>query len=99
MSPRLRRKKSPRSFTSRSSLPKDGESLQSLAQTDSDSALGKDGNFVVSSDYFYASIKPQNGAAIFGNDATPASYITQPDEVTRAILAAGEAGSSVGAIA
>jgi pimeloyl-ACP methyl ester carboxylesterase len=53
-------------------LPKDGESLQSLAQTDADSGLGKDGNFVVSADYAYASIKPENAADIFGNDATPA---------------------------
>lgn len=52
-------------------LPEDGQSLQSLAQTDADSALGKDGNFVMSADYAYASIKAENAAAIFGNDAPP----------------------------
>jgi len=50
-------------------LPKNGESLQSLAQTDADSALGRDGNFVVSPDYAYASIKPEHAAELFGNDA------------------------------
>lgn len=51
-------------------LPKDGESLQGLAQTDVDSALGKDGNFVVSPDYAYASINKENAVSLFGNDAT-----------------------------
>lgn len=50
-------------------LPKNGESLQSLSQTDQDSKLGKDGNFVVSPDYKYASIKPENAADVFANDA------------------------------
>ena len=50
-------------------LPKNGESLQSLSQTDADSALGKDGNFVVSPDYSYASIKAEHAAELFGNDA------------------------------
>jgi len=50
-------------------LPKDGESLQSLSQTDEDSKLGKDGNFVVSPDYKYASINPENAAEVFANDA------------------------------
>lgn len=51
-------------------LPKNGESLQSLAQTDADSALGRDGNFVVSPDYSYASIKSEHAAELFGNDAS-----------------------------
>ena len=51
-------------------LPKDGDSLQSLSQTDADSKLGQDGNFVVSPDYKYASVKPEHFADLFGNDAT-----------------------------
>jgi pimeloyl-ACP methyl ester carboxylesterase len=50
-------------------LSRDGQSLQALSETDQDSQLGKDGNFVVSPDYKYASIKPENAAGIFGNDA------------------------------
>lgn len=51
-------------------LPKDGESLQALSQTDQDSQLGKDGNFVVSADYKYASVKAERAADLFGNDAS-----------------------------
>lgn len=50
-------------------LPKDGDSLQSLSQTDANSNLAKDGNFVVSPDYKYASVKAEHGADLFGNDA------------------------------
>ena len=50
-------------------LPKDGDSLQSLSQTDKDSRLGQDGNFVVSPDYSYASVKAEQGGHLFGNDA------------------------------
>jgi pimeloyl-ACP methyl ester carboxylesterase len=68
-------------------LPKDGESLQSLAQTDADSALGKDGNFVMSPDYAYASIKQESGADIFGNDASPADRAAIAKSLIREPLA------------
>lgn len=54
-------------------LPRNGDSLQALSQTDKDSKLGQDGNFVVSPDYKYASIKAGHGADLFGNDATGAT--------------------------
>lgn len=54
-------------------LPKDGDSLQSLSQTDVDSQLGKAGNFVVSPDYKYASVNAERGGDLFGNDASGAS--------------------------
>lgn len=50
-------------------LPQNGDSLQSLSQTDADSKLGQDGNFVVSLDYKYASVKPEHFADLSGNDA------------------------------
>lgn len=48
---------------------KEGESTQALSVTDQDSRFGKDGNFIVSPDYIYASIKAENAAGIFGNNA------------------------------
>ena len=48
---------------------KEGESTQALSVTDQDSRFGKDGNFIVSPDYKYASIKAENAAGIFGNNA------------------------------
>lgn len=50
-------------------LPQNGESLQSLSQTDADSKLGQDENFVVSPDYKYAGVKPEHFTDLFGNDA------------------------------
>jgi hypothetical protein len=50
-------------------LPRSGDSLQFLAQTDKDSKLGQDGNIVVSPDYKYASIKPEHGADLSASDA------------------------------
>jgi pimeloyl-ACP methyl ester carboxylesterase len=52
-------------------LPQSGESLVSLSKTDKDSLLGVPGNFVVSADYKYGSIKDEARADIFANDATP----------------------------
>ena len=53
-------------------LPKDGESLMTLAQTDRDSYLGKPGNLVLTPDYSVASIKEDQKAEIFANDAVGA---------------------------
>jgi pimeloyl-ACP methyl ester carboxylesterase len=53
-------------------LPQDGQSLMTLAQMDRDSYLGKPGNLVVAGDYSVASIKEDQKAEIFGNDATGA---------------------------
>ena len=53
-------------------LPQDGESLMSLAQTDRDSYLGKPGNLLLTADYSIASIKDDQKAEIFGNDAVGA---------------------------
>ena len=50
-------------------LPKDGQSLMSLASTDKDSHLAKPGNLVLSADYSVASIKEEQKAKIFANDA------------------------------
>lgn len=50
-------------------LPKDGQSLQSVSEADKDSKLGQDGNFVISPDYKYASVKAEHGADLFANDA------------------------------
>jgi pimeloyl-ACP methyl ester carboxylesterase len=50
-------------------LPRSGDSLQFLAQTDKDSKLGQDGNIVVLPDYKYASIKPEQGADLSARDA------------------------------
>jgi len=66
-------------------LPQDGQSLMSLAQTDRDSYLAKPGNLVLAPDYSTASIKDEQKAEIFGNDATgedrdaiAASLIAEP---------------------
>jgi pimeloyl-ACP methyl ester carboxylesterase len=53
-------------------LPKSGQSLNSLAHTDPDSVLAKPGNFVVSDDHKYASIKDEAKADTFANDADEA---------------------------
>jgi len=53
-------------------LPQNGQSLVTLSQTDRDSYLGKPGNLVLSADYSVASIKGDQKAEIFGNDATGA---------------------------
>jgi len=50
-------------------LPGDGQSLQSLAATDTDSGLAVPGNFILSADYRLASIKDEAKADIFANDA------------------------------
>lgn len=50
-------------------LRQNGDSLQSLSQTDADSKLGQDGKFVVSPDYKYASVEPEHFADLFGSDA------------------------------
>ncbi len=50
-------------------LPRDGESLMTLAQTDRDSDLGKPGNLILSPDYALASIQEEQKANIFANDA------------------------------
>jgi pimeloyl-ACP methyl ester carboxylesterase len=50
-------------------LPRDGESLMTLAQTDRDSYLGKPGNLILSPDYALASIQEDQKANIFANDA------------------------------
>jgi pimeloyl-ACP methyl ester carboxylesterase len=50
-------------------LPKSGQSLDSLAHTDPDSVLSIPGNFVVSPDHKYASIKDEAKADAFANDA------------------------------
>jgi pimeloyl-ACP methyl ester carboxylesterase len=50
-------------------LPQNGESLMTLAQMDRDSHLGKPGNLVLAADYSVASIKEDQKAEIFGNDA------------------------------
>ncbi len=51
-------------------LPQDGDSMRALAQTDADSKLGKDGNFVMTPDYKYGFVKPDKAVEIFGGDAT-----------------------------
>jgi pimeloyl-ACP methyl ester carboxylesterase len=50
-------------------LPRDGEALMTLAQTDRDSYLGKPGNLILSPDYALASIQDDQKANIFANDA------------------------------
>lgn len=55
-------------------LPKDGQSLQSLAMTDKDSNLAVPGNLILSPDYKFASIKQDAKADTFANDAS------QPDK-------------------
>jgi pimeloyl-ACP methyl ester carboxylesterase len=50
-------------------LPKSGQSLNALAHTDPDSVLAKPGNFVVSDDHKYASVKDEAKADAFANDA------------------------------
>ena len=50
-------------------LPKSGQSLDSLAHTDADSVLAKPGNFIVSDDHKYASVKDEAKADAFANDA------------------------------
>lgn len=50
-------------------LPQSGQSLDSLAHTDPDSVLAKPGNFVISDDHKYASIKEEAKADAFANDA------------------------------
>jgi pimeloyl-ACP methyl ester carboxylesterase len=51
-------------------VPADGESLQSLAMTDSDSQTGQ--YFRLTPDYQYASVADEGKAVLFGNDATAA---------------------------
>jgi pimeloyl-ACP methyl ester carboxylesterase len=51
-------------------LPQNGESLVSLSKMDRDSWLGKPGNLVLTPDYSLASIKDDQKAEIFANDAT-----------------------------
>jgi pimeloyl-ACP methyl ester carboxylesterase len=53
-------------------LPKSGQSLDTLAHTDPDSILSKPGNFIVSDDHKYASIKDDAKADTFANDADEA---------------------------
>jgi pimeloyl-ACP methyl ester carboxylesterase len=53
-------------------LPQDGQSLMTLAMMDRDSYLAKPGNLVLTADYSVASIKDDQKAAIFGNDASGA---------------------------
>ena len=50
-------------------LPQNGESLMTLAQLDRDSYMSKPGNLVLAPDYSVASIKDDQKAEIFGNDA------------------------------
>ena len=50
-------------------LPQDGQSLMALATTDRDSFLGKPGNLMLTPDYSVASIKDDQKAEIFANDA------------------------------
>lgn len=51
-------------------LPQDGQSMRDLAATDADSRLAKDGNFVMTPDYAFASIKPDQAGQIFATDAS-----------------------------
>jgi len=57
-------------------LPQDGESLLALAQLDRDSYLGKPGNLEFTPDYALASIKEDQKAVIFANDALEADLET-----------------------
>jgi pimeloyl-ACP methyl ester carboxylesterase len=52
-------------------LPQSGQSLQDLSQSDEGSLLATPGNFVLSQDFQYASIREQAAAEIFANDADP----------------------------
>ncbi|HKI26236.1 MAG TPA: alpha/beta fold hydrolase [Candidatus Sulfotelmatobacter sp.] len=68
-------------------LPQDGQSMRDLAQTDTDSRLGKDGNFVMTPDYKYAFVKPDQAVAIFGDDATGADREAIGESLIREPLA------------
>lgn len=50
-------------------LPRNGDSLQTLAQTDKDSLLGRPGNLQISANHRWARIKNTVKADIFANDA------------------------------
>ena len=66
-------------------MPQDGQSILDLAKMDRDSHLGKPGYLVLAPDYSTASIKPEDKADIFANDANETdraaivdSLITEP---------------------
>ena len=74
-------------------LPTDGQSMVALAQTDRDSYLSKPGNLVLAPDYSVASIKDDQKAEIFGNDADGADR----DAIAKSLIPepAGPQGTSV----
>jgi pimeloyl-ACP methyl ester carboxylesterase len=71
-------------------LPQDGQSLMTLANTDRDSYLAIPGNLVLSADYSVASIKDDQKAAIFANDAIEEDR----DEIVQSLIP--EAGAPQG---
>lgn len=61
--------------------------MRTLAQTDADSELSDDGNFVISPDYKYASVKADRAVEIFGDDATGSDRDTIGKSLIREPLA------------